>query len=196
MAGVTFRPRVEKLTLCVVVAIVLFAFGAIPAGAQIYEKDRFVDEYSFTYDECGFPVEVEGTDTGQYRIRRGKGKTASAFFLRITSSFREIHTNLETGEWFVVRGHRVFNEVKATRVAGTIFKFVAIEAGQPFVVENSAGQVVFRDRGVIRSTILFDTLGDDVPGGELLEFLGDDVRGPHPGFDTDFCAIVTDLIGP
>jgi hypothetical protein len=113
----------------------------------------------------------------------------------VTHSYREVHTNTETGEWFVVRGTRTFNEVKATRVEGTIFRFVAIEAGQPFVVENSAGKVVMRDRGVIRYTLLFDTRGDDVPGGDEVEFLGADVRGPHPGFDADFCEIASDLIG-
>jgi hypothetical protein len=177
----------------VVVSVVLVA--AIPAGATVYEKARFSDEYSFSYDDCGIPVSVEGVDTGQYRIRQGKGKTASAFFLRITHSYREVHTNTDTGEWFLIRGHRTFNEVKARRVEGTIFKFTAIEAGQPFIVENSDGEVVIRDRGVIRYTTLFDTLGDDVPGGEEVEFLGADVRGPHPGFDADFCEIVTDLIG-
>ena len=187
--------RGRKVGIAALVVMVVFVLGALPAGATIFEKGRFVDEYLFSYDDCGFPVEVEGTATGQYRIRQGKGKTASAFFLRTTFSYREVHTNTETGEWFVARGHGVFNEVKATRVEGTVFKFSAIEAGQPFVVENSAGEVVLRDRGRIRYTILFDTEGDDVPGGVEVEFLGADVRGPHPGFDADFCEIASDLIG-
>ena len=169
--------------------------GVSPAGAQIFEKGRFSEEFRFTYDDCGFEVSVVRTEQGRYRIRQGTGKTASAFFFQATFSYREVHTNTETGEWFVVRGRAVFNEVKARRVSGTIFKFVAIEAGQPFVVENSAGEVVMRDRGVIRYTILFDTQGDNVPGGVEIEFLGADVRGPHPGFDADFCEIASDLIG-
>ena len=52
--GVTSRPRVGKLMLFV--AFALLAFGAIPAGATIYEKGRFTDEFSDTYDDCGFPV--------------------------------------------------------------------------------------------------------------------------------------------
>jgi hypothetical protein len=187
--------RVRALGVTTFVAMMVFALAAVSAGATIFEKARFTDEFSFAYDDCGFPVEVEGTATGQYRIRTGKRRTESAFFFRSTSSFREVHTNTETGEWFVVRGHSVFNEVKGTRVEGTIFKFVAIEAGQPFVVENSAGEVVLRDRGVIRFTTLFDTLGDDVPGGVEVAFLGADVRGPHPGFDADFCEIASGLIG-
>jgi hypothetical protein len=189
------HPRVRTRGIATLAAMTVFVLGGRAAGAAIYEKGRFTDEYSFSYDDCGFPVAVEGTATGQYRLRLGKGRTASAFFERVTFSYREVHTNTDTGEWFVVRGQRVFNEVKATRVEGSIFKFVAIEAGQPFVVENSAGEVVLRDRGVIRYTILFDTLGDDVPGGVEVEFLSAEVRGPHPGFESDFCAMATELIG-
>jgi hypothetical protein len=42
--------------------------------------------------------------------------------------------------------------------------------------------------------ILFDTEGDDVPGGIFVEDLCEDVHGPHPGFD-DFCGLITPLIG-
>jgi hypothetical protein len=198
MAGVGLRRRVGRLVVPLALALTLLGLGAIPAGATIFEKGRFTDDISFAYDDCGFPVAVEGQASGQFRIREGKGKTAGAFFLRTTFSYREVHTNTETGEFFVIRGHAVFNEVKAARVQGTIFRFVSIEAGQPFVVENSAGQVVLRDRGVIRTTILFDTLGDDLPGGEEIEVVETDVRGPHPGFalsEDEFCAMVTDLIG-
>ena len=41
---------------------------------------------------------------------------------------------------------------------------------------------------------MFDTEGDDVPGGIFVEELGADVHGPHPGFD-DFCGLITPLIG-
>ncbi len=196
MAGARFQRRVGKLVL--LVAVALLALAAMPAGATIFERGKYKDTYAHSYDDCGFAVQVEGTAWGQYRLRQGKGKTATAFFLRDRFNYREVHTNVETGAWFVIRGRGVFNEVKARRVEGNIFRFTSIEAGQPFVVENSAGEVVLRDRGVIRRTILFDTEGDNVPGGKELEFLGAEVRGPHPGFDMsdeDFCAMVTRLIG-
>ena len=62
------------------------------------------------------------------------------------------------------------------------------------------GRIVSRDRGVIRETYLFDTLGDATPGGLFLETLGLRVSGPHPllpggFFDGDaFCAIVRPLL--
>jgi hypothetical protein len=72
---------------------------------------------------------------------------------------------------------------------------VTIQAGQPFVVYNSDGQVVLRDRGVIRFTYLFDTLGDNEPGGVFVQDVDVRVNGPHPGFDADFCDIARSLIG-
>jgi hypothetical protein len=53
------------------------------------------------------------------------------------------------------------------------------------------------DRGVIRHTFLFDTLGDSQPGGDFIVELSDDVHGPHPGFAEDFpfCEIAGRLTG-
>jgi hypothetical protein len=66
----------------------------------------------------------------------------------------------------VVRGRLTFNEVGATRVEGSIFEFRTVEAGQPFVVEDSDGNLVARNRGSVHIRYLFDTQGDDEPGGE------------------------------
>ena len=52
-----------------------------------------------------------------------------------------------------------------------------------------------RDRGAIRPTYLFDTLGDSQPGGEPIGETQSVVHGPHPGFDEDFCAIASELTG-
>jgi hypothetical protein len=41
--------------------------------------------------------------------------------------------------------------------------------------------VQFRDRGVVRTTVLFDTGDDAVPGGNELEVVSVDVSGHHPG---------------
>jgi hypothetical protein len=106
-------------------------------------------------------------------------------------------TNAETGKWFVVRGNGLVSEIKATLVSGTIYEFVAVEAGQPFVLEDAAGNVIVRDRGVIRHTALFDTLGDGMPGAVFIEETHTSVHGPHPGFAEDFpfCEIAAELTG-
>jgi dienelactone hydrolase len=169
--------------------------SVVPAGATVVDRGHYSGTDSFTYNNCGYPVEVQSEFSGTFRVREGKNGDESAFFVSDNYSYREVHTNQDTGEWFVVRGNGLFTDVKATRVEGSIFEFVTVEAGQPFVVEDSAGNVVLRDRGAIRYRILFDTLGDDEPGGEVVEFLGAEINGPHPGFFTDFCAIAGDLIG-
>ena len=175
--------------------VALFAFLAAPAAGTVVDRGHYSGTYSDSFDDCGFTLEVEGTFSGQFTIRADKG--GEAFYARDTGSFREVLTNAETGEWFVVRGHRVFNEIKATLVSGTIYEFEAVEAGQPFVIEDSAGRVVVRDRGVIRFGALFDTLGDGVPGVVFLEETFTSVRGPHPGFADDFpfCEIAAELTG-
>ena len=76
--------------------------------------------------------------------------------------------------------------------------FTTIEAGQPCVCRDSAGNIVLRDTGVIRHHVLFDTLGDGAPGGITLDDQIVAVGGPHPGLqqtDAEFCAVVTGLIG-
>ena len=84
-------------------------------------------------------------------------------------------------------------------MSGSIFVFRMIFAGQPILIRDMTGRVVSRDRGVLRETSLFDTLGDDTPGGVYLEQLGLLVSGPHPllpgEFNEDaFCAIVRPLL--
>jgi hypothetical protein len=166
-----------------------------PAGATVVDRGHYADSYSFSYDDCGFAVDVEGTASGHFRIRAGKGKTATAFFLNDNYSYTETHTNPETGAFLTITGNAVFNEIKARRVSGNVFEFEAVEAGQPFVLYDSAGNLVVRDRGSLHFHSLFDTGGDNVPGGEFVADLGVDVHGPHPAFEADFCEIITPLIG-
>lgn len=190
------RGTLGRWWLAALAAFAAWGFSAVPASATVVERGHYSGTDSFSYDDCGFPVDVEVEFSGVFRIREGKHQNETAFFLQDNFSYREVHTNVDTGEWLVIRGDGVFNETKATRVEGNVFEFTAVEAGQPFVVEDSAGNVVIRDRGAIQRTILFDTGGDDVPGGTFIEDVSVEVRGPHPGFFVDFCEIVGSLIGP
>ena len=189
-------PRLRRFALTLAAATTMAVTSLEPVGATVVERGHYADTFAFSYDDCGPSVDVEGEFSGVYRIRQGKNQNETAFFLMDNFSYREVHTNVDTGEWFLIRGDGLFNETKATRIEGNIFEFVSVEAGQPFVVENSDGDVIIRDRGAIRRRILFDTEGDDVPGGIFIEFLSAEVHGPHPGFFIDFCDIVNDLIGP
>jgi hypothetical protein len=193
----TVKQRRRFSTGIGVATVALFVLGTVPAGATVVDRGQYQDTFSDSYSDCGFLVNVEGEFSGMYRMREGKHKNETAFFLLDNFSYREVHTNPETGEFFVIHGDGVFNETRAVRLSGNQFEFTSVEAGQPFVVEDSAGNVVVRDRGVIRRTIVFDTEGDDVPGGIFIEDVSVEVSGPHPGFsdDFDFCAMVQELIG-
>ena len=185
--------RVRTLRLAAVAATAaVTALGAAPAGATVVERGHYHSQlYSFSYDDCGFDVDVDGTSSGVFRTREGKGKTASAFFAHDNSEFTETHTNPATGAFFTINANVNFTENKATRVEGSIFEFKQVEAGQ-FRFYDSAGRLVARERGNVRARILFDTEGDDVPGGIFIEELSFDVHGPHID---DFCGLITPLIG-
>jgi hypothetical protein len=83
-------------------------------------------------------------------------------------------------------------------LGGNLFRFTAVEAGQPFRLYDSEGNLLLRDRGVIRHSAVFDTEGDDTPGAVLIEEFEPSVRGPHPGFfDETLCPVLVPLLtGP
>ncbi len=189
--------RMRRHWRAAAIAVALFTLSAVPASAVLFEKTApYSDSYSFDLPDCGFPIHVDGMQQGRFHIRQGTGKDATAFFAHDQYSYREVWTNTDTGAYFVVSGNGLFNEVKATRIAGSVFTFRSVNSGQPFTVQDSSGNIVIRDRGTIQETILFDTGGDDVPGGTFIELVSDAVHGPHPGFFVDMCDVANSLIGP
>jgi hypothetical protein len=165
------------------------------AQGSIYERFRFVDEpYSFETEICGIDVMVEGTDSGQGRIRPGKGQHATAFFENVNYSYSETWT-AANGRFVTVTGNAIFHEVRAVPLGDNLFRFTAIEAGQPFRLFDSEGNLLLRDRGNIRFSAIFDTLGDATPGAVLIEEFEPRVRGPHPGFDDEtLCPVLVPLL--
>jgi hypothetical protein len=197
-AGRRWKRRPVRPTLLVVIATAVVAAWVLPAQATVINRERFSEPISEDYDLCGIAVHEEGQVTGTIQFRAGTGELESTFFQHLTYRVATTITNPANGKFYTFTAHAVVQDVKATPVEGTIFEFTFLEAGQPFVIRDMNGNVVLRDRGVIRSTLLFDTLGDDMPGGDVVEFLADVVRGPHPQFsmsEEEFCATVQDLIG-
>ena len=180
-----------RTSLAAGIAAVLLALAVSPVAALQYEKvERYDVTDSWTYaDECGFDVAVEARYWGTIATRAGTGPDASAFFVRNAYFWEEAHTRLPDGPTIVVGGHGLFNEVKATRIQGSVFEFSAINVGQPLTITDSSGRVVLRDRGAYRESILFDTLGDETPGGEFIGQTFFAVNGPHPSENLDWCAL-------
>jgi hypothetical protein len=161
--------------------------------ANVVERDRYSFSDSFTDEDCGITVDVAVEASGVLMIRQDK-PGSTAFLLSNVFQFREVITNSENGKSMVIRGKGNFREVRATHVEGDIYRFRAQLAGQPFVIESAAGDVVYRERGLLVFDVLFDTFGDDEPGGEEISFDVVGVRG-YPGFIDDLCPLVTELIG-
>jgi hypothetical protein len=92
-----------------VAAAAVVVLGASPALATVVDSGHYTAAYSFSYDDCGFVVNVDGTASGHFRIREGKGKDATAFFVNDNFSYAETHTNPATGAFFTVTGNGVFN---------------------------------------------------------------------------------------
>jgi hypothetical protein len=176
-------------------AAAVLGVGAPPAGAAVYERFIEADHYEFSYDDCGFPVEVAGDMEQRYRVRTGTGPDDGAFFLLNRYSFTEVQRNPETGAYITIVSRGLYNEVTATRDSGNVFEFMAVDAGQPMSIFDSDGNLVLRDRGAIRFHVWFDTLGDGEPGGEPVSESEPTLHGPHPLWDADFCAVITPLIG-
>ena len=137
---------------------------------------------------------MTGVASGNFHLREGKGDDATVFFSLDRVSFSERHTNPQTGEWFTLSGRFANNEVGATPVEGSLFEIRVVKAGQVAVIEDSAGNLVSRDVGVLRRTILFDTGGDQVPGGTFVDLVDLRLGGPHPTLGR-LCDVAADLIG-
>jgi hypothetical protein len=171
-------------------ALLALPFAAGSASATVILRDHYADDYAFSFDDCGYWIDVSGHDQGIAQLRVGKGTLETAFFLHDNYSFRETWTRRDTGDFLSVSGNGLFHETKATHVSGTIFEFTSINAGQPFVVRDSSGRLILRDRGVIRQVTQFDTLGDDVPGGTFVADVSFVAHGPHPGLEFDVCPLL------
>jgi len=182
-----------RLALFVLAAVL---FVAAPAQATISERFDFSFEESFEEDVCGLDARIDSTGSGSNMIRVGKNDLDQAYFGLNAFQYTETITNLATGAWFTSEGKGNFIDAHAVHVEGNIFEGTLVHAGWDRVVDAD-GTVLVRDSGVVRSTILFDTLGDSQPGAIVLSWT-DDARGPHPLFEMDddeFCAMVHDLIG-
>ena len=192
------RRDLQRSRRAAAVTAVAVAAVAVPGTAQAappLENVHYENVEVGSFDDCGFTIDFENTNSGHFMVREVEGSGGQAFLAHDNYQFRNVLTNPETGAFMVVYGHGLFREVTASHVAGNIWEFTAADVGQPFAVEDSEGNLVLRDRGRVTLRALFDTEGDGQPGGILLEEEVTGVSGPHPGLDIDFCELASDLIG-
>ena len=158
--------KIAASALAAAAVTTVVAVAGSPADATVIEKyQERKTPYSFTNEDCaGASYDVAGLFTGRFIGKEGTGPASETFPILDRHSFVETWTNTETGKWFSFSANRVFHEVKARPVDGTIFQFEAVQAGRTVLVD-AGGELVASDSGAVRITFLFDTLGDGQPGG-------------------------------
>ena len=182
-----------------VATAVVMACGVSTAHATVIDRVHFSGSETGVADNlCGIDVVRDSEFRGSARIRVPKSGNGQAFLERFNLKATDTFTNPENGKSLIFQTNVLSNELHTSQVEGNVYEFETIESGQPFVIKDSDGRVVVRDRGSIRRVITFDTLGDSQPGGIQLDETIVRVSGPHPGFDMtdeEFCGVIESLIG-
>jgi predicted esterase len=181
------RRRRVGLLGCLVGLVVGMAWGAAPAAATVTDGSRSTTPYQYVNWDCGYPMNVVGVsyDQVQFRVDNHTG-----IYL-----FSDNYTVTETwtaadGRFFTLSANGLNKDVKAKPVGGSVYQFTTNQVGQPFVITNSSGVVVSRDRGNLSFTYTVD-----IASNSFVDFLGLKVAGPHPMFGQDLCLAVRPLTG-
>jgi len=168
--------------------IAILVTALIPGVAQAappYEHVKYSGTDSFTTTDCGLDVSVDVAFNGVLHIRTVKDSDGQAFLAHNNYDTTETITNPANGQQLIIRANGVFHEQRATHIEGDIWAFEFLDAGT-FTLSDLDGNVLLRDRGVVKVRQVFDTLGDSQPGGEILSEELLSIAGPHATEDT-FC---------
>jgi hypothetical protein len=182
--------RAVKKRLVPVLALFALALAG-PVQARPIEYEHYSGTDSFDFDDCGFVVHNDVVFEGVFMLKapRSDGEPPRFF-----DNYHSIETLSANGRTATIEHQGLYKDLRITHVEGTIYQFVAMESGQPFVARDEDGNVLFRDRGVLMVTFQVDTKGDsDLENDEFIEgswsLLKD--AGSHPGFYIDLCAELT-----
>jgi len=189
-----FRLRTVAVGLA---AIAASTFIVEPVHAAPLEREHYSGSDAGSFDNCGFRIDFTTTFRGVFMLKAGRQGDPTPYFFD-NYEYHDVFTNPETGAWFTRDGNGLYKDLHIVNVAGTVYRFESVENGQPFVIRDSDGNMIIKDRGQLRTRFTVDTLGDDNLDNDVFiegsfELLAD--HGQHPGFYTDFCDIANDLIG-
>jgi hypothetical protein len=173
-----------------VVALVILALAG-PVQAAPVEYEHYSGTESFDFDGCGFVIHDEVVFEGVFMLKAPAEAGAPP---RLFDNYHSTETLTANGRTATIEHQGLYKDLRISLVEGTIYQFVAIEAGRPFTVLDAAGNVLIRDRGVLVSTFQVDTMGDtDLENDVFIEGSSSVLMdaGAHPGFYIDFCAEMT-----
>jgi hypothetical protein len=176
--------------------VVALAFAmALPAQGAPLERERYSGTDSYDFDDCGPLVHSEVSFSGVFML---KAPTRSGAPPRYFDNYTYHEVMTANGRTLTVDGKALYKDLSTTLISGTTYRFVAQESGQPFVVRDDTGAVLFRDRGVLKMSFVVDTKGDNDLSNDVFvdgsfEVLAD--RGSHQGFYIDFCEAIADYFG-
>lgn len=167
---------------------------ALPTAAQAapIERENYSGTDSFDITDCGFVIHDEVRFEGVFMLKAPREDGAPPYLF---DNYEAHETLTAKGKTLTIDHQGVYKDLRITQVKGTVYQFVAMEAGQPFVVRDGDGEVLIRDRGVLMTTFQVDTLGDtDLDNDVFVEgswsLVAD--HGRHPGFYIDFCDLMRD----
>lgn len=183
------RHRRTRLAGPAVATLALLA-PAAPAAAQPYENTKYAGSDTFVYEDCGTTIQEEVEWSGHFLVREVRGSDGQAYYGHDNYRFTQVVTNLETGMSMIVSGHGTFRETKATHVEGTVWQFDWLDAGRPLKITDLDGNVLAFERGVVKGSYVFDTLGDGQPGGEFVSESEPVFHGKFETGNLGFCDFV------
>lgn len=185
----------RKLLISACGVLALAFTMALPAQAAPLERENYSGSDSFDFDDCGPLIHEEVTFEGVFML---KAPTKPGAPPRYFDNY-EVHEVLTAnGRTMTIDHQGLYKDLHATLISGTTYRFVAMESGQPFVARDETGAILFRDHGLLKTTFVDDTKGDNDLDNDVFiegsfELLAD--HGDHPAFYVDFCEVLADYFG-
>jgi hypothetical protein len=167
----------------------------VPGSAQAYSKVYEEGEWDNTWTDTACGYDIDGRDWGQYVILDARAQENYQFFY--FSNRYHGHTkvtNPANGKWFTEDWSGSYREINARQYGDdpNVFAYEGNDTTK-YRVADRHGKIVYRDRGTVITSFIFDTLGDSAPGGE---YLADPVELKNTWDpDFDFCKLADGLIG-
>jgi hypothetical protein len=166
----------------------------LPVAAAPIARGEQSGTDSYTEELCDEDWSVESSFTLSFKLKAGRhGNPTPLFFSH--DSYVNIYTDpADATRGFVISGHSLFKDQRATLVSGTIYLLDTVQVGQPMVISSLDGRVVARDRGRLAFIFLVDTHGSsDLDDVEVLDFDPTTASGPHPIADA-MCEFVAEAL--